>query len=211
MTMFWLQRGGDADRMQVSALQRRIDSLESKVAKSQAPTQVPVPREPNTPQAVDDRPGADTRSRAGAIQADQAAPPFADAEAAAERRRYEVGILEQKLATEQLDVAATNTFTEGLKQAFSDEPELAGNQIMSAQCRVTLCRIAVLQRSEDDTGSFLGQLGSLPGLENTETYWQRQLNPDGSSVMTMYIARQGQKMPDYHAHVDEGLPNRDNP
>ena len=55
----------------------------------------------------------------------------------------------------------------------------------------------MLQRSDDDVDSLPGHVGTLPGFENTETHWQRQLNADGSSVMTMYIARPGQKLPDY--------------
>ena len=134
--------------------------------------------------------------------------PVPDPAAAAERRRYEAGVIEQTLAAQQIDVAASNTFAEGLKQAFGGQEALAGNQLLDAQCRATLCRIAVLQRSDDDVELFLGSVGSLPGFENTETYWQRELNADGSSVMTMYVARQGQELPDYQMPAAESLENQ---
>ena len=117
-------------------------------------------------------------------------------------------MLEQTLSAEQIDVAASNTFAEGVKQALGGAPELAGNQLVDAQCRATLCRIAVLQRSDDDVDSFLGSVGNLPGFENTETYWQREVNADGSSMMTMYVARQGHKLPDYQMHSADSLANR---
>ncbi len=194
-----------ADEGQLSALQRRIDALESRVAAPQAPSRVPgtVERRDQgaTPPGVRDQPELRSDSRAGAMPAEQAVPPFADAAAAAERRRYEGGVFEQTLSAEQIDVAASNTFAEGLKQAFGGEEELAGTQLIDAQCRVTLCRIAVLQRSDDDVESFLGHVGTLPGLENTETYWQREVNADGSSVMTMYVMRPGHKLPDYQVRA----------
>jgi hypothetical protein len=120
-----------------------------------------------------------------------------DPVAAAEKRRYEAGVFEETLSAEPMDVAATNTLAQSLTQTIGGTPELAGNQLVDTQCRATLCRIAVLQRSDDDVDAFLGSVNNLPEFANTATYWQRKLNPDGSSVMTMYISRQGQKLPDY--------------
>ena len=184
----------------------------SEAAVPQAPGRVPDPVELREPRATlpstRDHPESRSDSRAGAMPAAQAVAPFADAAAAAERRRYEAGVVEQTLSAQQIDVAASNTFAEGLKQAFGAQEELAGNQLIDAQCRATLCRIAVLQRSDDDVDSFLGSSGSLPGFENTETYWQRELNADGSSVMTMYVARQGQKLPDYQMPAAGSLANQ---
>jgi len=211
-----MHRGGDAVQSEVSALQRRIDALESRVAPSHPPNPVPGNRDlhdPTAPLPSARIPSPELRSDslADAMPAEQAAPPFWDADAAAQRRQYEAGVLEQALSSQQADVAASNTFAEGLKQAFGGDAELAGNQIVDAQCKVTLCRIAVLQKTDDDVDAFLGQVGSLPGMENTETYWQRQLNADGSSLMTMYVARPGHKLPDYQTHAAEGLASRSKP
>jgi hypothetical protein len=131
-----------------------------------------------------------------------------DPVALAERRRYEAGVLEQAMAAQQIDVAGSNTFAAGLTQAFGEQPDLAGSQLLNAECRATLCRIALLQHSDEDVDAFLGQIGTLPGFENTETHWQRQLNADGSSVMTMYVARPGHKLPDYEPPADQGLVDR---
>jgi hypothetical protein len=206
-----MDRGRDADEDQVAALQRRLDTLESRAAVPQLPSGAPGTvgrRDQVATSPASDHTIKRSDPRAGARPEEQAVPPFADAVADAERRRYEAGVFEQTLSVEQIDVAASNTFAAGLSQAFGVEPELAGNQLVDAQCRATLCRIAVLQRSDEDVESFLGSLGSLPGFENTDTYWQRELNADGSSVMTMYVARQGHKLPDYRMHVPEGLANQ---
>jgi hypothetical protein len=200
-------RGHDADEAKVSALQHRIAALESRAAAPQAPGGVAGtvgPRDQGAPPATRDRTDQLSNSRAGGMPDEQTAPPFMDPAAAAERRRYEAGLLEQTLSAERVDVAATNTIAQGLTQALGGNPELAGNQLIDAQCRATLCRIAVLQRNDEDVDSFLGNVGTLPGLENTETYWQRTLNADGSSVMTMYVARQGHKLPEYQMHAPEG-------
>jgi hypothetical protein len=198
-----MARGRDAEDIRVSTLQRRLETLEGRVAMSEAlsggPSTVAL-RDQGTPSATRDQAEELQSLRAAAMPGEQAALPFMDPNAAAERRRYEAGVIEQTLATQQIDVSASNSFAVDLTHAFGEEPELAGNQLLDAECRATLCRIAVLQRSDEDVDLFLGHVGTLPGFDNTETYWQRQLNADGSSVMTMYVARQGQKLPDYEMH-----------
>jgi hypothetical protein len=211
VALWWTDRGRETDEGQVSEIQRRLESVEGRVAapqvtgllQSAVASRDHVTTSPVMSQDANLPPGA----HAGVMQADQVVPAFADPAAAAERRRYEAGVLEQALAAEQIDVAASNTFAQGLTQAFGGAPELAGNQLVNAQCRATLCRIAVLQRSDDDMESFLGNVGSLPGLEDTETYWQREINADGSSVMTMYVARSGHKLPDYGMRGPDSLAN----
>ena len=149
-----MHRDRAADEDQLSALQRRIDALESQVAAPQAPSRVPgtvdLRDQGATPPSVRDHTELRSDSRTGAMPEQQAVPSFADASAAAERRRYEGGVFEQTLSAQQIDVAASNRFAEGLKQALGGQPELAGNQLVNAQCRATLCRLAVLQRSDED-------------------------------------------------------------
>jgi hypothetical protein len=202
-----MARGHDADEVKVSALQPRLDDLEGRAAATQAPRGVSGTvrlRDQGAPPATRDHTGEPSNSRPVAMPDEPTAPPFMDPAAAAERRRYEAGVLEETLSAERVDVAATNTFAQGLSQALGGNPELAGNQLIDAQCRATLCRIAVLQLNDEDVDAFLGNVGTLPGLENTETYWQRTLNSDGTSVMTMYVARQGHKLPEYQMHVPGG-------
>jgi hypothetical protein len=206
-----MARGRDADDAQVAALQRRLDTLESRAAAPRAPSGVPgtvALRDQATAQpSTRDHNEKRSNPGAGAMPDEQAVPSFMDPAAAAERRRYAAGVLEQTMAAQQIDVAGSNTFAAGLTQALGDDPELAGNQLLNAQCRATLCRIAVLQRSDEDVESFLGHVATLPGFGDTETHWQRQLNADGSSVMTMYIARPGHQLPDYEMPA-QGLANR---
>jgi hypothetical protein len=204
-------RGRDEADPRVAQLQRRLDAVEHRAAAPLAPG-VPGTVLPRDEAAASAETRLDRGSSPGLpavpMSDQQVLPAFVDAAAAAERRRYEAGVLEQTLSSEQLDVAASNTFAAGLSQAFGAAPELAGNQLVDAECRTSLCRIAVLQRNDDDVDSFLSSVGSLPGLENTDTYWQRELNGDGSSVMTMYVARPGHELPDYRMRVPDGPADR---
>lgn len=206
-----MARGHDAAQSRMATLQQRLDALESRVAVSQPPSGGPgtvAPRDQDAlPPAARGDIGNPSTLRAVGVPDEPATPSVMDPAAAAERRSHEAGVIEQTLAAEPIDVSASNTFAAGLKQAFGEEPDLAGNQLLDAECRATLCRIAVLHRSDDDVDLFLGHLGTLPGFDNTQTYWQRQLNADGSSVMTMYVARQGQVLPDFQMHADEGVAN----
>jgi hypothetical protein len=200
-------RGHDADEVKVSALQHRLDALESQVSAPRSLGGVAGtvgPRDQGPPPVTRDHTDVLSNSRAGAMSDETTAPAFMDPAVAAERRRYEASVLEQTLSAERVDVAATNTFAQGLSQALGGNAELAGTQLMDAQCRATLCRIALLQRNDEDVDAFLGNVGTLPGLDNTETYWQRTLNPDGTSVMTMYVARQGHKLPEYQMQAPGG-------
>lgn len=203
-----IDRDAGTDTAQVSDLQRRLAAVEGRVATPPAPARVAGPVE--RPSEGAKAPGADQplQPREFAVPDEGTPSPLADAVADAERRRYEAGVFERVLAAEQVDVAASNTFVQGLKQAFGGAQELAGNQLIDAQCRASLCRMAVLHRSDEDVDAFLGSIGSLPGLENTDTYWQRELNADGSSVMTMYVARPGHPLPDYQMHPSAGLAAR---
>lgn len=199
--------GTDASRL--SELQRRLDAVEGRIATPPAPAaRAAAPTGPGTGPAKAPEADAPVQARAFEVPGEGAPSAFVDAAADAERRRYEAGVFERALAAEQIDVAASNTFAQGLEQAFGGAQELAGNQLIDAQCRASLCRIAVLHRSDDDVDAFLGSVGSLPGLENTDTYWQRELNADGSSVMTMYVARQGHALPDYQMLPPAGLAAR---
>lgn len=203
-------RDGGTDADQVSELQRRLAVLEGKVAVPASPERTTVAPVVLPSDRLARPSGAGQPPQAPAVAApdEPTSLPYADTAADAERRRYEAGVFEQALAAEQVDVSASNTFTQGLTQAFGGAPELAGNQLLDAQCRVSLCRIAVLHRTDDDMDSFLANVGSLPGLENTDTYWQRELNADGSSVMTMYVARRGHALPDYQAQAPGSFAKR---
>jgi len=205
-----IDRDTRSDVARVSELQRRLDVLEGKVATPALPERTPVApvARPSDKQALPPGVGESAQAPAVATPDEANSLPFADAAADAERRRYETGVFEQALAAEPVDVSASNTFAQGLTQAFGGAPELAGNQLLDAQCRVSLCRIAVLHRSDDDMEAFLGNVGSLPGLGNTDTYWQRELNADGSSVMTMYVARNGHALPDYQVQAPGSFAKR---
>jgi hypothetical protein len=191
-----LHRDRQAGAPSVADLERRLAAVE---ARARAP-EVAVVHPPAPTAVAPSTRAADAAPPVGLGAADadaRAMPPFMDADAAAERRRFEAAVLERTLAAEQVDVAASNTFAQGLTQALGSQQELAGSRLLGAECRVSLCRIAVLQTDMEDVETFLGNVGNLPGFGDTDTYWQRQLNADGSSVMTMYVARPGHPMPDY--------------
>jgi len=91
-----MQHGRSADENQVSALERRIGALETQIAAPQASIRVPgaveMPGQSARPPGAHDHTESRSSSRTDAMPEEQAAPAFADAAAAAERRRYESGL-----------------------------------------------------------------------------------------------------------------------
>jgi len=206
LVAIWLSRTHSAGEDQLATLRRRIDALETQLGATQ------TARRPSSSIESIEAISRSAKSLEQSPTSPDAAslehvvvPLVEDAATAAARRQYEAGVLEQTLSTEQIDGSTSATFTADLEQALDAEVELAGYQLVDAQCRVTLCRFAVLNRSGDDAESLLGHLGSIPGLGNTEIYWQRHPNADGSSLMTLYAAREGHKLPDYRADAGKGL------
>ncbi len=193
----------NSDSADLDALQNRLRSLEAQLANTRGrESGVGLDTSPNSrlareksqgmqakPALTKPTPGASTPAVGRQGQPE-------DAQSAAERRQREAGIMENAIANEVLDVAATNTFTQSLKESLVRD-ESAGTQIVNAECRASLCRVAVLHKSDDDMEAFLDSIQGVEGLSDAEAYWQRQPNPDGSSSMTLYIARQGQRLPQY--------------
>ena len=95
-----MARGRDADDIRMAALQRRLDTLESRVAVSQAPSGVPgtvaLRDQGAPPPATRDHTEKLSNPRGVAMPDEQAALPFMDPAAAAERRRYEAGVMSRR-------------------------------------------------------------------------------------------------------------------
>ena len=193
----------NSDSADLDALQNRLQSLEAQLANT---------RGRETERGLDTSPDARlAREKSKDMQAKPAlteptpgaSVPGAghqgkpeDAQSAAERRQREAGVLENALANEVLDVAATNTFTQSLKESLVRD-EFAGTQIVNAECRASLCRVVVLHNSSDDMEKFLGSIQDLEAFSDSEAYWQQRPNADGSSSMTLFVARQGHQLPQY--------------
>lgn len=169
----------------LARLQQTVDALGAEVTRLRAERSVATPARPSPQPATDDRgialPGADDEPPAR----ESATEPTGRT-----RRDAVLNDLEERLAGEPLDAAwagdAETEFAQGLETSG-----LTGTSLVSASCRSTLCRVTLTHRSPDDEDAFMAQLPNLPGANDTEMFYSRDENPDGTVSMVLYIARQG--------------------
>ena len=74
--------------------------------------------------------------------------------------------------------------------------EFAGTQIVNAECRASRAVWRVAQERWRH-GAFLDNIHAVEGFSDAEAYWQRQSHADRSSSMTLFVARQGHRLPQY--------------
>ena len=190
------------DSAELRALQNRLHLLETQLAKGREKTGLGLDSSANARFAHEKSPDMQAKHAVTEPTPGASLPGVGlqgqpeDAQSAAERRQREASILENAFANEALDAAATNTFTQSMKDSMVSD-ELAGTQIVNAECRASLCRVAVLHKSDGDMEAFLGNIHAVEGFSDAEAYWQRESHADGSSSMTLFVARQGHRLPQY--------------
>ena len=192
------------DSAELRALQNRLHLMETQLAKNKGreKTGLGFDSSANARLAHEKSPDIQAKHAVAEPTPDASLPGVGpqgqpeDAQSAAERRQREAGILEIAFANEALDAAATNTFTQSMKDSKVID-EFAGTQIVNAECRASLCRVAVLHKSDGDMEAFLDNIHAVEGFSDAEAYWQRQSHADGSSSMTLFVARQGHRLPQY--------------
>lgn len=131
----------------------------------------------------------DGQSPARDILADENSAPRNDRE----QRDRITQSLESRMASEDQDAAwgvnAESELTDGLQNAGLDNTALVG-----VTCRSTLCKVALTHTDFDAEDEFLGKLASLPGMQDTEIFYVRDEQADGSTQMVLYVGRQGYDM-----------------
>lgn len=113
---------------------------------------------------------------------------------AREQRDATVTQIEGRLVAEEPDTTWSNQSMASL-QANLQAPTLSGSHFSDMSCGSSLCRVAFVHDSEDAEDIFMEEMVAFETFANTETFYTRSQQADGSVAVTMYVARQGQKLP----------------
>lgn len=131
------------------------------------------------------------------VRAESAAEPASQENMAAVDGRAQrdkiTQALEGRMASEEQDegwgVNAESELTDGLQNAGLNSTALVG-----VACRSTLCKVSLTHANFDAEDEFLSQLANLPGMQDTEIFYVREEQTDGSTQMVLYVGRQGYDM-----------------
>lgn len=113
---------------------------------------------------------------------------------ARQQRDATVAQIEGRLVAEEPDTIWSNQAMVSL-QANLQAPTLSGSHFADTSCGSTLCRVALFHASEEAEDIFMEEMVEFETFANTETFYTRSPQADGSVAVTMYVARQGQKLP----------------
>lgn len=105
-----------------------------------------------------------------------------------------VAALENKLADEQHDAEWAGNFQSGLEQGLAAE-SFKVTRLTNVDCKTSVCRVTLGHDSQEHEEQFFEHVLELPVMANTQAYYTRVPNADGSSSTVMYIAREGQSLP----------------
>jgi len=103
--------------------------------------------------------------------------------------------LAEYFQTEAADSAWSPKITGLIQDSFLNTEKLADVRLINGDCRATLCRIEVLVDNPEQILQFETELPALIGeeLPRMTTFTEEQGN--GSSRVTVYLARKGYKLP----------------
>jgi len=80
-----------------------------------------------------------------------------------------------------------------ISDAFSRE-EWQQSSLIGAQCKSTVCRVDVLHNDSESEQRFMAGLSGSEAFADTTGMFQRTENPDGTTSVTLYVARPGQSL-----------------
>lgn len=189
---------GAAETARLVALESRIAALQERV--SVAESAITARPFGSTPQEQLTR-SAEVGTSA-ATEGQRTTPN--DREAAAALRSQEeqdkvsqqqtVAALETQLAIEDYDGGWDTNIQAELDQSLKLD-SFDGTRLSGVQCKTTLCRVALAYDNVEAEMQFFENLDHLPIMRNTQAYYQRESNADGSVSLVMYVAREGKLLP----------------
>lgn len=104
-----------------------------------------------------------------------------------------VSALENQLADEPHDAEWAGNFQSELEQGLTAE-SFSVTRLTNVDCKTSVCRVTLGHDSQEHEDQFFEHVLELPIMANTQAYYTRVPNPDGSSSMVMYIAREGKTL-----------------
>lgn len=145
------------------------------------------------PAGVGEATQSKTDTPAGPVSEPRPADNAALAADARAQRDMITQALETRMASEEQDegwgVNAESELADGLQNAG-----LSSTALVGVACRSTLCKVSLTHANVDAEDEFLSQLANLPGMQDTEIFYLRDEQADGSTQMVVYVGRQGYDM-----------------
>ena len=105
-----------------------------------------------------------------------------------------VAALAGRLAGEEVDTDWAGNFQAALDQGLKSE-SFAGTRLSDVECKSSLCRVTLAHDNAETEEQFLENMLDLPVMSNTQAFYKREANGDGSASLVLYIAREGQSLP----------------
>ncbi len=99
------------------------------------------------------------------------------------------------------DSVWAQTTEELLASALQDDI-FTNSRLNKISCRATLCKIDTEHTDPDAELLFLQQINSRAGFNATESFYTRDEQAGGNIVMTLYISRDGHRLPRFTSAAD---------
>ncbi|MDO9103904.1 MAG: hypothetical protein Q7U57_02970 [Methylovulum sp.] len=112
-----------------------------------------------------------------------------------QQREHAAAALTESFQMETMDSAWAPKITGMIQDSFLNSEKLAELRLIHADCRATLCRIEVTVDNPEQMLQFEAQLPTLIGAELPRMTTFTEEQGDGSSRVTVYLARKGYKLP----------------
>lgn len=180
--------------VRLEKLQARLDQTEE--AQSGSASINSVDRG-NARQAISPSTAKDDASERNAMAALRPAQNGKAGEGIAQDQAYQrqtAAALEVQLAGEEFDPDWAVNFQVELTQGLKSD-SFAGTNHTDVECKSSLCRVTLAHDNTESEERFFEHMLELPILSNTEAYFQREINNDGSTSLVLYVAREGQTLP----------------
>ena len=105
-----------------------------------------------------------------------------------------VSSFDAHFTNQNTDSIWANSAEQAIQNALNSDVFI-NSQLMSISCRATLCKIDTDHRDLDSELVFLQQINSKAGFSDTESFYTRNEQPGGNIVMTLYLSRDGHRLP----------------
>lgn len=102
--------------------------------------------------------------------------------------------LESRFFDENLDPHWAKATQDSISRGLLDQ-SFSGNQLSEVQCQSSLCRMEIRSASHQAQERLMEGYVSLEAFANNYVFSKRNDQPDGSSVTTVYLMREGSTMP----------------
>lgn len=99
-----------------------------------------------------------------------------------------------QLASEEYDSDWAGNFQADLDQGLKSD-SFTGTHLSDVECKSSLCRVTLAHDNSETEDQFFEHMLELPVMANTQAYYQRENNGDGSTSLVLYVAREGQTLP----------------